>query len=139
MKREVLDIVQATTDQWKYSTFFQTFSVEDLQEALDYLDAEGRKLTENRRFAIRSEIERRKKMARFICRTSIKKAAHCISTMTTIFSVRIAALRWRETFILIPSQQACAMNSIRLSKDRCPSCVGCITMLRRVPPSRLMR
>lgn len=63
MKREVLDIVQATTDQWKYSTFFQTFSVEDLQEALDYLDAEGRKLTENRRFAIRSEIERRKKMA----------------------------------------------------------------------------
>lgn len=63
MKREVLDIVQATTDQWKYSIFFQTFSVEDLQEALDYLDAEGRKLTENRRFAIRSEIERRKKMA----------------------------------------------------------------------------
>lgn len=64
MTAEAITIITAKTSLWKQKWYFQTFTVDALQEALDYLEDQNKMRTEGRRRAIWYEIQHRKKMAR---------------------------------------------------------------------------
>ncbi len=64
MKSDIIEIMKAPYNKYRYPGFFRRFSVKHLQIALQLLEEEGQIKTENRRRAIWYEIQRREKLAR---------------------------------------------------------------------------
>ena len=64
MKNDIIEIMKAPYNKYRYPGFFRRFSVKHLQIALQLLEEEGKIKTEQRRRAIWYEIQRREKLAR---------------------------------------------------------------------------
>ena len=60
MTKESVDLVISTRSQWSNKHFLRNFSVEVLQEALDYLEEQDNYKTQSQRRAIWYEIQYRK-------------------------------------------------------------------------------
>ena len=64
MTSDIIEIMKAPFNKYRYPGFFRQFSIKHLQIALQLLEEEGQAKTENRRRAIWYEIQRREKLAR---------------------------------------------------------------------------
>lgn len=59
-----MEIIKAPHKNYRYVGYLRSYSIQSLQQALDYLEEENKERTQHRRRAIWYEIQRRKKLAR---------------------------------------------------------------------------
>ena len=64
MRPDVMEIVKAPHKNYRYAGYLCSYSIQSLQQALDYLEEENKERTQHRRRAIWYEIRRREKLAR---------------------------------------------------------------------------